>query len=268
MVVYVEYALAENFLLDGLLLYLAFRAAKVKFKWKKLFFAAFLGALFALVFPLLSLPAPLLSCVKIAVGFLLCMLAFPRLKTKKEWGRYALSCAFFFAFSFAFAGAVFALYGKFSQQVPAAFVLSLSVVFLFCTLHFVRKIYEKRAFQKWTYDCAILYNSRCADVLGFLDSGNFATKNGVPVCFVSPEIAYDIWESELTFAKDEARGQVCDEITISTLGGEKTLRLFKGSLQIHTKNGVYTKKEVYFSPSANIISREYSVLLHSRIFEE
>lgn len=268
MVVYVEYALAENFLLDGLLLYLSFRAAKVKFQWKKLLFAAFFGALFALVFPLFPLPFPFLTGVKIAVGFLLCMLAFPRLKTKKEWGRYALSCAFFFVFSFTFAGATFALYGKFSEQVPAAFVLCIGVIFLFFSLYFVKKIYEKRALHKWLYNCAILYNSRRADVLGFLDSGNFATKNGVPVCFVSPELAYEIWERELFFSEEKERGQVCDEITISTLGGEKTLRLFKGSLQIVTKNGVYTKKEVYFSPSTNIISREYSILLHSRIFEE
>lgn len=268
MVVYVEYALAENFLLDGLLLYLAFHTAKVKFRWKQLLFAAFLGALFALAFPLFSLSTPLLPAVKIAVGFLLCALAFPRLKTKKDWGRYALSCVFFFAFSFAFAGALFALYGNFSRQAPAAFVLCSAVIFLFITLHLVKRLCEKRATQKWTYDCAILYNTKRTDVLGFLDSGNFATKNGLPVCFVSPEIVYDVWGDELALAENETRGQVCDEITISTLGGEKTLRLFKGSLQIRTKEGTYTKKEVYFSPSSNMISREYSILLNSRIFEE
>ena len=63
-------------------------------------------------------------------------------------------------------------------------------------------------------------------------------------------------------------GQVCDEITISTLGGEKTMRLFKADLLIKTDRKTDCKKDVYFAVSPHILSQEYQVLLHTCIIDE
>lgn len=268
MTVYIEYAFLENFLIDGMLLYLALRALKVDFKWKKLLFASLLGATFALVFPLLSLPYFWAYLLKFAVGFLLCLLAFPRIKNKKEAGRYALTCALFFLLSFSFAGAIFAVYGHFSaseggyqmEQAPFVFVLCSAIVFLIFIARFSKKIYKKRTVFRYIYDCAILFGQRRVAILGFLDSGNLATANGAPVCFLSPEISFELWESELFSPHGE--------ITIQTLGGEKTLPLFKGDLEIQGEQGVFLRKGVYFAPSAHIVSREYKMLLQANIFDE
>ena len=156
MTVYIEYALLENFLIDGMLLYLAFRAAKAPFKWKKLCFSAFFGAAFALLFPLLSLPFWGAYCLKFAVGFLLCLLAFPPIKNKNDVGRYALTCALFFLLSFAFAGVIFAIFGSFSlsgngyqvEQTPVVFVLCSALAFLILIINLVRKIYKKQERNK------------------------------------------------------------------------------------------------------------------------
>ena len=102
MVVYVEYALIQNFLLDGALLYLSLKGARVAFQRRNLLFAAFLGAVFAIVYPLLVLPEFLKTVLKFAVGALLCLVAFGRVKSKNEWGRYALSCFFFYLFTISF----------------------------------------------------------------------------------------------------------------------------------------------------------------------
>ena len=53
MEIYVEYAFLENFLFDYVLLRLAFYAAKIKVKKKKLVLSAACGGVFALLFPLL-----------------------------------------------------------------------------------------------------------------------------------------------------------------------------------------------------------------------
>lgn len=267
MIVYVEYAFVENFVLDTMLLYLSFRAAKVDFKWKKLLFSAAVGAIFALLFPLLSLPDPLASFLKFFVGFLLCLLCFDRFK----WGKYAFVCVCFFGFSFAFAGAIFAVYNGFSHlengykidQAPVALVLCGGVGFTLLTLSAMKKFYRKRALHSHLYPCKIRYNERSVNALGFLDSGNMATRNGLPVCFVSPDITYELWENELAFSNAVTR----EEITVLTVGGEKTLPLFKGELTIQTPDGVFERKEVYFSPSAHIVSREYKILLQSCILE-
>lgn len=267
MTVYIEYAFVENFLIDGMLLYLSLRALKVNFTWKKLLFSSLVGAIFALVFPLLSLPLFLAYFLKFSVGFLLCLIAFPRIKNKNDVGRYALTCALFFFLSFSLAGAIFALYGNFSfsengyqmKQTPFVFVFCSAIAFLIFVINFVKKLYKRRAVFRYIYDCAILYNQRRVAIFGFLDSGNRATANGAPVCFLSPEIAFEIWESELLSPHGE--------ITIQTLGGEKTLPLFSGDLEIRQDAGIFTRKGVYFAPSAHMVSREYKMLLQANIFD-
>ena len=57
MVVYIEYALIENFLLDGLLLYLAVFTAKNTVKFGRLALSAAVGAVGALAVPLLPVAA-------------------------------------------------------------------------------------------------------------------------------------------------------------------------------------------------------------------
>lgn len=267
MTVYIEYALVENLLIDGMLLYLSLRALKANFKWKKLCFSALCGAVFAVVFPLLSLPVFLAYLLKFAVGFLLCLLAFPRIKNKNDVGRYALTCALFFFLSFSFAGAIFALYNGFSfsengyqiKQTPFVFVFCSAIAFLIFVIHLVKKLYKKRTVFRHIYDCAILFGQRRVAILGFLDSGNLATANGAPVCFLSPEIAFEIWESELLSPHGE--------INVVTLGGEKTLPLFQGDLEIRLEQGVLSRKQVYFAPSAHMVSREYKMLLQANIFD-
>ena len=267
MTVYVEYAFLENFLLDGMLLYLSFHAAKTRLSWKKLLFSAALGGAFALFFPLLILPPPLEYFLKFAFAFLLCLLAFPRLKSKKDVGRYALTCACFFFFSFALAGAIFGLYSGFAFQEGGYFFgqLPFSVLLIFACCLFLlfrfllKKIYEKRALHSHIYDCAILYNKRRVAILGYLDSGNLASKFGVPVCFVSPDIVFDFWENEY-YSPQEF-------IAIETLGGEKTLPLYCGELEIKVNNKNLIKKQVYFAPSAHIVSREYKMLLQANILD-
>ena len=267
MTVYIEYAFLENFLIDGMLLYLSLRALKVNFKWKNLLFSALVGAVVAIVFPLLSLPFFWAYFLKFAMGFLLCLLAFPRIKNKNNVGRYALTCALFFFLSFSFAGAIFAVYDGFSfsengyqmEQTPFVFVFCAAIAFLIFVINGIKKLYKKRAIFRYIYDCAILYNKRRVAILGFLDSGNLATQNGLPVCFLSPEIAFELWESELLSPHGE--------ITIETLGGEKTLPLFSGDLEIRKNTEIFTRKGVYFAPSAHMVSREYKMLLQANIFD-
>ncbi len=258
MVVYVEYAFLENFVLDGVLLYLSLIASKTPVRAKNLLFSAAIGALFAVVYPLLVLPDFLLYALKIAVGLLLCLIVFWRLKGKKEWGRYAFICVCFFLLTFLFGGAITAL-GAVGAWVWLAFVfLSVFSVLL------IKKLYEKRAREKYVYDCEIAYKQRRVAVLGFYDSGNFARFQDAPVCFISPELIFDLFE-EVALGKEA--GQVCDEIAITTVNGVKKTRLFKGELTIKEKQA-FCVKEVYFAPAVNMLSRGYKLLLNSRIFEE
>lgn len=254
MTVYIEYAFLENFLFDGALLALALYAANVPFSWGRILFSAFCGAAFALLFPLLRLPNFLLYILKIAVGFLLSLLACGRIKTKKEWGRYAFAAICFLVITFFVGGALSAALAQRFPKIPAFFsVLGFSVLVI-TTLFLIKGFRRKREINAFLYDCRIEYGSKSFWVRGFLDSGNTATKNSIPVCFLSPEYVYELFGEEIL----KGGGQVCDEICITTLGGEKNLPLYKGALTVKGKE----KTQVYFAPAVNMISREYELLLN------
>lgn len=264
MTVYIEYAFLENFIFDGGLLLLTLYALRIPIKWRKVLFSAVFGAFFAVVYPFLHLPKILSLLLKIAVGFALILLAFGRLKNKNEWGMYALSAFFFFGLSFAYGGTLTAFTsGFFKGKTPSILVLIGFLCFSLLVIILVKKLYQKRALHAFIYDCAILYNKRRVAVFGYLDSGNLATKNGAPVCFLSPDIFYELYGNEIVFCG----GQVCDELLIHTLAGDKKVPLCKGELEIKTPKGIRAKKQVYFAMAANMISREYQLLLQANILE-
>ncbi len=264
MVVYVEYAFAWNFLLDATLSWLSLRACKRKIIWWRLTLSAFLGGAFALLFPLLTLPNFLTGVLKFAVGFLLCFIAFGRVKTKKEWGRYALNCIFFFSFAFAFGGAILAISG---ENTHKGIILVIFAVLTVISLVLIARLYARSAVTGRIYACKIAYKAKTALVDGFYDSGNLAMQNGLPVCFLSPDTFYDLWGEELALGIEKERGQVCVEVAFDTLGGEKRTKGYLGNLELALQTGEKTQKQVYFVPSANMLRREYKLLLNARIFE-
>ncbi len=262
--IYIEYAFIENFLYDFALLALAFTAARVKTKWYKLILSACVGATFAVVFPLLRLIPALGTMVKIAVGGLLCILPFGRLSTRKQWGKYLLTAVLFFAFSFGFGGTLLVVYGPLSmgEKVPSGWVFLGFTVLTAVGIWLVKGLYARRAIFSRVYPCTLCVGEKSVQAEGFYDSGNLATKNNLPVCFVSPALLYDLLGEEIL----KAKGQVFDEMQISTLAGEKTVPLYIGKIEIK-RDGQTACAHVYFAPSAHMIGREYAVLLNARLME-
>ncbi len=262
--IYIEYALIENFVYDFILLLLAFTTARIKAKRRNVFLSACVGAVFSVIFPLLRLPIPLGVAVKVAMGALLCMLAFSRISTRKAWGRYLLTTALFFALSFMFGGALLVAYGPLSvgEKVPSYLVFLGFAVLSAVGVWLVKGLYARRAVFDRVYACTLSIGEKHIKANGFYDSGNLAVKNRLPVCFVSPALIYDLIGEEIL----ETRGQVCDEMQISTLTGEKTVVLYEGDIGLKI-NGQTICARVYFAPSAHIIGREYTVLLNAWLAE-
>lgn len=252
MEIYIEYAFLENFVFDGTLLCLALYAAKIKIKWWKVCISSALGGLFALLFPLLHLSDFLKSTLKIAVGGLLCLLTTEGLKTKKERGRCLFTCIFFYIFSFGFGGTLLAVYGG-EVRVESWLVFLGFTILTFLSVYLVRKLYARRAVSKRVFPCRLFHGEKEVKTQAFLDSGNLAQKDGLPVCFLSPDLFYELYGEEIL----EDRGQVCDEIVITTFAGEKTVRLYRGEIEIEKK-----RIGVYFSSSKNMIGREYKASLN------
>lgn len=264
MEIYIEYALIENFLYDSVLLWLAYRAAKVKTKAWKLCLSAGIGAVFAVIYPLLALPMWAGILCKIAVGALLCLLPFPSLRARGQTKRYLSTTVLFFTFSFGFGGALLGVYGQLSsgKKMPSWWVWLGFALLTAGGMYLIKTLYAKRRIHGACYDCTIYAKERSISTLGFYDSGNLATYKDVPICFISPALLYDLMSDEIW----EDKGQVCDETVISTLNGDKKVRLYNGKIEVKTgKESICF--DTYFASSKNMIGREYAVLIHARILE-
>ena len=264
MEIYIEYALVENFLYDFILLALSFLAARVQVKWRRLLLSAGVGALFAVLYPLLRLPTALGTAVKMATGALLCLLPFRRLYTKKEWGKYFLVTLLFFAFSFAFGGTLLVVYGPLSkgEKVPSYLIFIGFAILSAMGVWLTKRLYARRMIFSCVYSCTLSVGGKRIKTDGFYDSGNLAVKNGLPVCFVSPALIFDLMGEKIL----EMRGQVCDEIQIFTLAGGKMVPLYEGEIELKMGEQM-VNAHVYFASSAHMIGREYAVLLNARLME-
>ena len=259
MVVYIEYALAENFMIDGTLLCLSLYVSKNKILWKRLLLSALVGSVFAVTFPVFALQKWLDYTLKALCAVGMCLIAYGRLKPKPRFKNFVLFTGLFFAFSFAFAGMLIAFCNSFAfngesytlARAPIVLTVCCGVAFVALAVALARKLYKKRAIERLLYDCVIEKGGKKVAVKGFFDSGNCAEKNGLPVCFLSPDIVYDlcgdgVWEHN-------------DEIAISTVSGVKTMRVFLAVICVNGK-----RQRAYFAPAVHMISREYKLLLNAR----
>jgi hypothetical protein len=192
--------------------------------------------------------------LKTVVGAWLCLLALGRVKSKKEWGRYALNVLCFFLLTFSFAGALAYL----PTYISPAFVALALALFLLGVAVICERVYKKSRIARFTYACTLFYSGNAVKANGYLDSGNLAKKSGLPVCFLSPDIFYALVGEAVALG---ARAE--ETLCVATVNGEKSYPLYKGEAEIEGR-----KKEVYFTVSVNMVTREYNVLLPYGVLRE
>lgn len=260
--IYIELAILENFLIDGALLWLSLYAAKRKIRLGKIVLSAALGAAFAVFFPLFSLPEAVATILKFTTGALLVYVAI----SEKGWGRYAMTTMLFYGFSCAFAGLIFAAAefskdaknGFFLSHVSLGGVLGGGVCFCICVVGLAKAVYRRRRLVRLIYPCALVLGERTVQADGFLDSGNRALYNGRPICFLSPDLVFDLLGDEV----------MREETEIATVGGRKKIKLFQvDRLEIYCGGEKNIINKVYCSPSANIRARDYKMIFGADALE-
>lgn len=261
MTVYIEYAFLQNFLLDGILLRLAFSAARRQLAVGRWLCSAAIGAAFAVLFPLLVLPTWAATALRFSVGALLCLLPFGRCVGRRARRQFALVCALFYGCTFALGGALYSVTdgadGWTVTLLAAAFAILFDVL--------LRVVYRKRETHRFIYPCEVVRGTRRVRLSGYLDSGNRLTKDGLPVCFLTPDVFYDLFQTEFL---TKGEGQVCDEIRFQTLSGETRSVAARAELIVRRTDGKSKRTSAYFAPSANMLRREYALLLNGALIDQ
>lgn len=268
MEIYIEYAFIENFALDFLLCYFAFKLLRLPVKIPWISFSAIVGAVFAVAYPFFNLfqtTKTLGEVGKLAFPFLACFLGFGCKIRKKDRGRYATSVIAYYCLSFLFAGGVYAfcnIFGvnyAFSDGIlvgaPIATVLGVCFITAFGLKKLIKAVYNRRRLARFIYPCKLRKGDRQVCSEGYVDSGNLAQKHGIPVCFLSAELFFELFGVN-AFEDGE------EELFISTISGEKKIKLFLlDELWIYFGQGENIVYKPYCAVSPALQGKDYKVLL-------
>lgn len=259
MTVYIEYVVINNLIIDYFLLKASFHLSGIPVGRIRLFLCAFLGAGFALLYPLLSVNALLLSIIKIAFGLLMVLLC-ARFKSLRV---FVITSTIFFSYTFLVGGAIIGVYNLFgldyNNQITVA-VIAFPVCLIINGLSkVVRYVYKRKDVESFIYDVEVSLDGVAVRCKGFMDTGNglYDGKNPVIVCdkefakrFISPRIKIK-------------------KILVNTVNGRTENIAFElSSLKIYQgdKSNIYNNVTLCVSNMA--VGTGYELILHPALFKE
>ena len=260
MTVYVEYVLLDNFIIDYLLLKATYDTTGISVKKGWLFLCAFIGALIALVCPLISIKA-LSTAVKVLCGFLLTLIAAPY-KSKRS---YFINTALFFAYTFLTGGAVFGIFAIFGLEYSAE--ISIAVMFLpvYILIKGVREIviyiYRQKYVMNYTYDISLTLAGKTVKARGLMDSGNGVYDGNSPVIVCDKRFAEKLIDKNFYKIKSK-------KIQLSTVSGaSENFAFLVDNLVIYIKDEQYTFNMVTMAVTKRV-GDGYDVILHPAFLED
>jgi len=263
--VYWEYAFLENFMLDGMLLRLALRCARVRQNTFLLLCAACLGGVQSIFFPLIPLSAFAAAIVKCLGGVTLAVVAVPHGSPPRV---YLVTAVSFFLLTFLLGGILTALLsgtggvlsagGYYMESAPFAFFAGVCVAFALLCRKGIARLFRYRGLKSWIFPCELVCGGRKVKWKGFLDSGNRLRYRGRPVCVLSPAAALALFEKSACVGR----------LRVGTVNAERDAPLFScEQMTLVCGREKRTYRDLLFTVG-EIASREYQILLHSALLSE
>ncbi len=251
MIIYIECVLFNNFAIDCLMLYISLLTAKRKIKLWRLALAGIIGAVYALFSPLISFMGDIV--IKIAVAFILCLIAAKILSLKKLLILFVV----FLGYSFAFGGVltgIMNMWQPFRETMsnPSNINIGLMSTIFILVLAFSRKavqIFQKKHISEGNVKRVIINKDKqIIREQAYYDSGNTLYYKGI-----YPVIVMD----ESLKCEEKAVGS----IDIDTICGSKNADVFKLE-QVVVDNRIYDSVYCVF----NKLGGGYKILLHNDIY--
>ena len=253
--VYVEYVIADNFVLDTLLLWCAAKTIKLPVKRWRIALGGAAGTLCAVisvyvagVWLYLLKAACLIAMCAVTVGF-----------GKKLFWYILLTVAY----TFVAGGAIVGLFHLFNvnyldggdfyrMRVPLfVYVLAIATVGFLCYSIYVY-IGQVRKIAPHIVKIAVRLH-KTHDLTGFCDSGNSLVYEGLPVCFVTGKFG-----GFADYFAEQALAKRTVSIPVTTVAGTVTVGAVEAAL---TLNG--NESRVYLALPAEKCRTVYNVLLNS-----
>lgn len=241
MEVVVEWVILDNFCIDSLILLGTNKILKQAVNWWGITIAALLGAIFALIMPMVNLSG--LSALLIKLGFAYIMCVISSFSFKRAFYRFIT----FTFLTFCFGGALVAIFTylnistqsgitlNYVSSLPMGAIISLGLVFILFLVKLVSKVVLN---AKNSVLCNITFNGKSKVLRGFIDSGNLLHSSlGKPVAVIE-EKTLSNWlnpneRMALIMDKfDSLKLDNAERIDVNSLGQVYKMTIFDATIQI------------------------------------
>lgn len=260
MIVYIEYVLIDNFVIDFLLLKATYSITGCGKGGLRIVLAAMFGAVVALIFPLIEKIPVISVLVKILSGLTLVLLSV-KAKTFRD---YYINALLFFAFTFLLGGAITGTFGIFnipySSEISVALMFIPAYILIRVITAVVKYLYRQKDIAGLVYKTEITFNGKTVILKGFMDTGNGLYNGDSPVVVVDKRTAKELL--------GDFHGVRLRRIKVRTASGDSENLAFdidKIKIYIGDKVNIYSKVTACVSSSG--IGDGYQVILHPALME-
>ena len=201
MIVFVEYVVIDNLIIDYLMLKATFNLTGAPLKKRRLFLCSIFGALISLVYPLLSHLTFLQTLLKILCGLLIVLLA----NNYKSVKSYYINTVIFFCFTFITGGAILGVFSLFNINPTGEISVALMVIPVYLVLRgltqVVQYFYSRKTVACFTYKVKVKALNKTTTWRGFLDTGNNLFDGDRPVVVCDKRVFLAILGDQVAKAK-------------------------------------------------------------------
>lgn len=262
MTVYIEYVIIDNFVIDYLLLKATFAITGTPVKRERLFVCSFMGAIIALLFPMIKAHQIITVLLKLCTGLLLTLLSV-NYKTLKS---YITNSAVFFGFTFLTGGAIIGVFNILSLNYSSEISIALIIIPVYALLRtlsaVVKYVYKRKDIAKLTYPVKLGLFGKEIVATGFMDTGNGLYDGDSPVIVCDKKFFTAL--IDVQFLRTSIK-----KITVRTVTGQTDYPAIKlDYLKIYLRDEPNIYNNVTLCISKGSVGDGYDLILHPALLEE
>lgn len=258
MTVYVEYVLIDNFVIDFLLFETAFKITGKKVSRTRIIICSLLGAIFALLYPLITANIVIITAAKILFGLFLTFIA-AKFSCLKD---YATFTAVFLGLTFFVGGIIIGVFSLL-DTAPSEFSVALMILPVWVAVlgieKLIRYFYRSKDISHLTATVEIVCGGKTVKLKGFFDTGNALYDGLSPVIIATKRTVLPIL--------GVAAVKKAKYLTVQTaVGEEKKLCIKPDAVLIYSGE----KKHIFNNVRVCVVNTEFSgydVILHPALME-
>ena len=254
MTVFIEYAFIDNFIIDYLIFKTTFKIAKKKVSVARILICSLIGAVFAVLYPLITANNFIITVVKIIFGLFLTFIA-GKFNGIKDYINFT---AVFLGVTFLLGGTLIGVYSILGINGSSEFSVALAFVPVYLIIYPVNKviayIFRKKDLSSFIAEVTVFFDGKSVTLCGFFDTGNNLYDGVNPVIVASKKAILPLISPKLI--------KTAKKISVKTVNGVSEKISF-----------VPDKTVIYYGDKRNIFNNvtvcltdentgEYQVILH------